>query len=647
MVSPAAGGLASRDKAHNKALHWSGTNTIHLLNGISVQLRILIQFLLSMNPTKQLITAGLGLLALLLGGESLSAIQLYETHSPSRGLIGGKLTYTYSLQNDGAADESGTLFTNNLPPNAVYVSAVATNGTFAVASNVFSFRPERLLSGSTVVVQVVVTPVNAFDLTNSACWISSTGMAAFTLSVTPVDSARPGPQLIFGRTYHASTLLQDGRVLVTGGLTRTPGNAFYTKAAEVYTPFDNSFSLVGEMIAPRGDHTSTLLPNGMVLVAGGTTQSDGGGYLPDTAEVFDPASNTFSVIATSLVHRARHTATLLPNGDVILAGGGTNTTIERLRCENGAWAASVVGHLLEPRSKHVACLLENGKVLFAGGTSVGAAFAEAFDPESGVSQMLETPGTQLPVAAANRGRVLLQGYTPSWVQGAEVYDPESNTFAAVAVPPQSYFYARSYYLLLGNGDVLQLGGGFTSAVNIFDLRAGTMKGAPPLAARREAHTAVQFADGRILLMGGYINNDGSGDMRSTEFYAFRLDSDLDGMEDEWELANGFDPTRREDAVEDADGDGHTNLQEFLAGTDPHDPLNVLKIEPPQIIAQKMQIRFPTVIGKYYRVEKSNAPGLGSWVAVASNIPGNGQSAAISDPVDLGAVPWFYRVLLLP
>ena len=601
-----------------------------------------------MNPLKQLITVGSGIVALFLGCENLSAIQLHHTYSPSRALIGGKLTYTYSLENDGAADESGTLFTNRLPPNAVYVSAVVTNGTFTVSDNIFSFRPERLLAGSTTVLQVVVTPVNAFDLTNTACWVSSTGLAAFAFSVTPVDSARPGPQLVFGRTYHTSTLLKDGRVLVTGGLTRTsPVGLFFTKAAEVYSPVDNSFSLVGEMIAPRGDHTATRLPNGTVLVAGGTTQSDGSGYLPDTAEVFDPMSNTFSVIATSLVHRARHTATLLPNGDMILAGGGTNTIIERLHYDSGAWAASVAGRLLEPRSKHVACLLESGKILFAGGTGVGTAFAEVFDPESGASRMLETPGTQLPVVAANRGRVLLQGYTPSWVQGAEVYDPESNTFVAVALPPQSYFYDRSYYLLLGNGDVLQIGGGFTSAVNIFDLRAGTMKAAPPLAARRESHTAVQFTDGRLLLIGGYINNDGGGDMRSTEFYAFRLDSDLDGMEDEWELVNGFDPTRREDAVEDADGDGHTNLQEFLTGTDPHDPSNVLKIESPQIVAQKMQIRFPTVIGKYYRVEKSDAPALRTWVVVASNIPGNGRSVEISDSIGPGTVPWFYRVLLLP
>jgi len=416
----------------------------------------------------------------------------------------------------------------------------------------------------------------------------------------------------------------------------------------VYLPANNSFSLVGEMISPRANHTATRLPNGMVLIAGGTVQSDGSQTLPETAELFDPVSNSFSVIATSLVNRAQHTATFLPDGDVILAGGaGTNTAIERLHSQDGKWTVSAVSHLLQARSQHVACLLASGKVLFAGGTAVGSAFAEIFDPESGTSQMIQTQATQLPVVAASRGKVLLQGYLPGWVSAAEVYDLELNTFTPVALPPGSSFYRLSYYVLLASGEILQTGGYFTSAVNIFDLRACTIKAAPTLSARRGVHTAVQFANGSLLLMGGYINNDGSGDMRSTEFYGFRLDSDVDGMDDGWELANGLDPSRREDAIEDADGDGHTNLQEFLTGTDPHDPANVLKIEPPQIIDQKMLIRFPTVIGKYYGVEKSDQSDLHTWLVVATNLRGNGLSIEIDDPIDVGTVRWLYRVVLLP
>lgn len=243
--------------------------------------------------------------------------------------------------------------------------------------------------------------------------------------------------------------------------------------------------------------------------------------------------------------------------------------------------------------------------------------------------------------------MLLQGYLPGWVSAAEVYDLESNAFTPVTLPPGSAFYGSSYYVVLASGEILQTGGYFTSAINIFDLRACTVKAAPGLSARRGMHTAVQFRNGSLLLMGGYINNDGGSDMRSTEFYGFRLDSDLDGMADEWELANGLDPSRREDAIEDADSDGHTNLQEFLTGTDPHDPSNVLKIEPPQIRDQKMQIRFPTVIGKFYQVEKSDQSNLHTWRVVATNLRGNGQSLEIDDPLDVGTHRWLYRVVLLP
>ncbi len=603
--------------------------------------------LLSIKAGMQSPTLYAAMILLLVGAVRSSGIQLRHTYSPSRAVIGGKLTYTYRLENDGEADESGTLFTNKLPPNTVFVSAVVTNGAFTVSNNVFSLRPERLLAGETNVIQVVVTPVIAFAATNHAWWVSSAGVAVHSFSVVPVDSARSGPQLAVGRSYHTSTLLRDGRVLVTGGWTRAGPYLLITNAAELYSPAEDSFSLVGGMMARRADHTATLLTNGMVLVAGGTPEQKdpaGGGLLPETAEIFDPVSNKFSVVATLLVRRAQHTATLLPNGDVILAGGaGTNTIIERLHSENGRWTTLVAGLLQEPRTQHMAWLLPNGKIMFAGGTTRSNAFAEVFDPESRKSERVQSSGSQLPVAAASRGKILLEGYLPGYVPAAEIYDIEANTFTALSLPPNTLLDARSNYLLLDNGNLLFTG----SAAHIFDLRAGTVTVAPALAARHWLHTTVQFSDGRILLIGGYINNDMSSDMRTTEFYAFRLDSDLDGMEDDWELANGFNPTRREDAIDDADGDGHTNLQEFLAGTDPHDPSNVLKIEPPQITDNQMHIRFPTALGKYYQVERSVASDPRTWVIVAGNIPGSGRTIDIQDPIDAGGDPRFYRVLLLP
>ena len=201
---------------------------------------------------------------------------------------------------------------------------------------------------------------------------------------------------------------------------------------------------------------------------------------------------------------------------------------------------------------------------------------------------------------------------------------------------------------MSNGEVLITAGYYSFEVRIFNPRVGNFISSPALATTRSHHSAVELADGRILLTGGY-DFDGitSSDMRSTELYVLRLDSDQDGMDDQWELANGFNPAHREDALEDADGDGHSNLQEFLAGTGPRDPFNVLKIEPPQIVENSMRIRFPTVLGKYYRVERSATEEAEAWEIVSAQVAGDGRTTEIMDPMPLGVTQLFYRVVLLP
>lgn len=249
------------------------------------------------------------------------------------------------------------------------------------------------------------------------------------------------------------------------------------------------------------------------------------------------------------------------------------------------------------------------------------------------------------------GRVLIAG--GSFIEGissAEVYDAEANTLVSLpAAPPKA---SNGHYFSLANGDLLITGGTtsgtFNFGVEIFNPRTGEFKAAPSLATTRSHHSVVQLADGRFLLTGG-ADLDGimSGDSRSTEIYVLRMDFDRDGMDDDWELAHGFDPARREDAVEDADGEGHSNLQEFLAGTDPRDPLNVLRIETPRKVGNSVQIRFPTVLGKYYRVERSSAPNAASWDVVAGNVAGDGHVAEILDPINSESPSSIYRVVLLP
>src|SRR5207247_947693 len=91
----------------------------------------------------------------------------------------------------------------------------------------------------------------------------------------------------------------------------------FLTSAELYDPASGTWSVTGSLNTGRDSHTATLLPNGMVLVAGGVNNSS---YLT-SAELYDPASGSWS--ATSSLNTARygHTSTLLPNGKVLVAGG--------------------------------------------------------------------------------------------------------------------------------------------------------------------------------------------------------------------------------------------------------------------------------------------------------------------------------------
>jgi hypothetical protein len=123
----------------------------------------------------------------------------------------------------------------------------------------------------------------------------------------------PISEMPVARSGHTATLLLDGRVLVAGG-TDDP-----THSAELFDPATSSFGpLSGNMIHVRTGHCAALLPGGKVLIAGG---DDSNGTLFETAELFDPATQTFSVTGNLGQARTHATATLLRGGKVLIAGG--------------------------------------------------------------------------------------------------------------------------------------------------------------------------------------------------------------------------------------------------------------------------------------------------------------------------------------
>ena len=145
-----------------------------------------------------------------------------------------------------------------------------------------------------------------FDARNSNTIGSDNALASWIWRVTGI--------LNTDRNLHTATLLPNGMVLVAGGF----DHRFIASAsAELYDPASGTWTATGSLNTARGWHTATLLPNGLVLVAGGSGITG----TSASAELYDPASGTWT--ATGSLNRARrhHTATLLQNGMVLVAGG--------------------------------------------------------------------------------------------------------------------------------------------------------------------------------------------------------------------------------------------------------------------------------------------------------------------------------------
>jgi len=137
-------------------------------------------------------------------------------------------------------------------------------------------------------------------------------------------SWEPTGSLNVPRLQLTATLLPNGRVLVAGGRNFAFTQAF--NSAELYDPITETFTLTGSMTDTRWSHTATLLPNGKVLVAGGfTNPSTNQNAQPvlASAELYDPATGTWTPTGSMSTRRALHVAQLLPNGKVLVAGGRT------------------------------------------------------------------------------------------------------------------------------------------------------------------------------------------------------------------------------------------------------------------------------------------------------------------------------------
>jgi len=272
----------------------------------------------------------------------------------------------------------------------------------------------------------------------------------------------------------------------------------------------------------RSYHTATLLANGNVLVAGGT---DGTNSLT-SAELYNGVNSTWTTTGSLVVARKAHTATSLPDGSVLVVGGtdGTNplASAELYDPASGIWSAT--GSLQTARYYHTATLLPNGRVLVVGGTdgTNPLASAELYDPATGAWSTTGNLGTRRYSNSAtllSNGTVLVAGGTDGTnsLASAELYDPATATWSATV----NLGTARNLHTatLLSNGTVLVAGGtdgtSILATAELYNPATGVWSATGSLAIGRYYHMATALANGTVLLAGGY---DGANFLTSAQLY---------------------------------------------------------------------------------------------------------------------------------
>ena len=305
------------------------------------------------------------------------------------------------------------------------------------------------------------------------------GVTSPVVNLTVTAGIVPTTGLATARWDHTANLLPASgvageMVLVEGGY--TGGNTTFAAldSSELYDTATGLWSVTnGRLNIPRGDHTSTRLQNGKILIAGGASTTNSN---IASSELYDPNTGLWSLTAGSLLEgRSYHTATLLQDGTVLVVGGGgvTSPSLNSAELYNpttDSWTAT--GNLAAGRYSHTATLLPNGKVLVVGGVN-------------------------------------LVGGVATYLATAELYDPVAKTWSSTGSLAKGRFSQTATLLTTGinAGKVLVIGGvdstGFsTNSVELYDPASGTWTTKPPLNIARALHTATLLSNGTVLVMGG-------------------------------------------------------------------------------------------------------------------------------------------------
>lgn len=313
----------------------------------------------------------------------------------------------------------------------------------------------------------------------------------------------------------ASVRLADGRVLVSGGSDGS-GSFTWLTSAELYNPATGSWSPTGAMVHGRRFHTLTLLADGRVLAVGG---EDGAGGI--TAELFDPVTGVWMPTGNMSLPRHGHRTVRLNDGRILVAGGEVFSSAlyvgEVYDPATGVWTTTPASP--SPMYRGALVLLADGRVLAAGADFEDfyggwSATASIYDP---VSNTWAVTGSMIQARSqplAGRlpdGRVLVVGNKYGG-KAAELYDPATGTWSSTA--SMNLGHGNGALSLLADGRVLVTGGandqfGFdiVAAAEIYDPATGLWQPAASMNVARQYHATETLLDGRVLAILGWNRTD--------------------------------------------------------------------------------------------------------------------------------------------
>jgi hypothetical protein len=363
-------------------------------------------------------------------------------------------------------------------------------------------------------------------------------MMALTAALAALALAAPAParagsfsltaEIDPARQYQTATLLPNGKVLVAGGY--GSGGVGWLIDCQLYDPQKSDFVETGRLSTRRDAHTATLLPNGKVLVAGGEEVNERGfSVLLASAELYDPASGLFSLTGSMVTGRELHTATMMSNGKVLIAGGEDARGYAVTHVETsdpGIGSFVPTGSLGVGRYGHTATALPGGEVLIAGGEridddgfDIALSSAEIYNPTTG--RFHPTGGMRVArkhhtATLLRDGQVLLAGGEDNnghALESAELYNPGSGTFRTTGRMMNAHDSATA--TLLSDGRVLIAGGfsgagGVTAESELYDPAGSRFLNTGSMHIAREFFTATLMSDGRVLMVGGFGFNASSG-----------------------------------------------------------------------------------------------------------------------------------------